>query len=150
MDIKKMANLICKPLTLRKFKYRETPQPSVRTLAQAAAAKPITCIVDKDGSMYCLTKLGKKPQPRTMSCFICRQYVDGGMNTVWMCQECGMPLCQRDRKNAERRQTCVEEHKSSTDVYIGCNLIRRDKFILPNEYQHYKLTRALLSKKEKK
>ena len=52
--------------------------------------------------------------------------------------------------NGNRKAMCVEEHLASSDPVIGCNLMRRDKFVLPEGYQQYPLTRTVLAKKDEK
>jgi hypothetical protein len=80
---------------------------------------------------------------RQQSCFICRQYTQKTIDTQWKCHICGMPLCQVDRSNgiARRPYTCIDEHLSPRNEYIGCNLMKRNSFILPDDLRKYTMTR---------
>lgn len=141
-DIRMMANLISKPLTSGKFKFRETSQPSARGTSDDN--KLITRITGDDGSItYPPSKPGKAPRSRTGKCFICRQYIDGGRTTNWKCRECGMPICQLSRSdNVCRTMSCVEEHKCSSNEYIGCGKMQRTTFISPPSLGKYKELRS--------
>ena len=63
--IKKIANLITKPLRSGKFRFRRTAQPTRRNDGNTQYIR----IKDEDGNPNYPS--GK---PRTNSCFICRQY----------------------------------------------------------------------------
>ena len=54
-----------------------------------------------------------------------------------------MTLCQVDRSDgiAQRPYTCINEHLSSHNEYIGCNLMKRNSFILPDDLRKYTMTR---------
>ena len=54
-----------------------------------------------------------------------------------------MPLCQVDRSDgiARRPYSCIDEHLSSHNEYIGCNLMKRNSFILPDNLRKYTMTR---------
>ena len=143
IDIRTMANLISKPLTSGKFKYRDAPQPSART---NDTNKPLVRITDGEDGSYNYAS-GK---PRTNSCYICRQYMQKGKNTVWQCRDCGMPICQKSRCDAYRKETCLEEHKASEDEYLGCKkggLKNRKAFAFPDHLKKVKWTRSVCAKK---
>ena len=84
-DIKTMANLISRPLTSGKYKYRTTEQPSARASSSTVNTKPLVRIAGEDGS---ITYPRKKPEDRLkarqLSCHICKQYYKS-QNTQWEC-----------------------------------------------------------------
>jgi hypothetical protein len=103
-------------------------------------------ITGKDGSIVHPRMNGKedkKVRVREQSCFICRQYTQKTINTQWKCRICGMPLCQVDRSDgiARRPYSCIDEHLSSHNEYIGCNLMKHNSFILPDDLRKYTMTR---------
>ncbi len=140
-----MANLIGKPLSDGCLRYQSTHQPSAWT-APSEGAKHVVCITGKDGSIVHPRKQGKedaKIRVRQQSCFICRQYMLRTVNTQWKCCKCGMPLFQVDRSDgiAQRPYSCIYEHLSSQDEYIGCKLMKRNCFILPDHLRKFSMTR---------
>ena len=146
-----MANLIAKPLTDGTFSFRKAQQPSARVpSATALTKKHIVRIVDKFGGMNYVAKEGKHTKPRTNKCFICRQYDEKDKNTMWKCRVCDMPLCQMNRTNVSRKQTCLDEHLCSDNDYIGCRFIRRSVFQMPDDLKQYTLTRSQFKKKDEK
>ena len=84
-----------------------------------------------------------KVRVRQQSCFICRLYSSKIVNTQWKCRDCGMPLCQVDRSDGSswRPKSCIREHLSSEDNHIGCNIVPRSSFILPDHLKKYSMTR---------
>ena len=141
-------NLIGKPLTDGRLKYRSCQQPSARTLPSQVPTKPIVRITGHDGSIIHKKwdgKEGSKIRVRQQSCFICRRYTCKTTNTQWKCRECGMPLCQVDRSDSTRWRpytyTCIQEHLSSQDEYIGCNKMKHNSFILPDHLKKHSMTR---------
>ena len=144
-DVRTMANLIGKPLSDGRLRYWSNHQPSLRT-APSEAAKHVVCITGKDGSILHPRKQGKedaKIRARRQSCFICRQYMLRTVNTQRKCCKCGMPLFQVDRSDgiAQRPYSCIYEHLSSQDEYIGCKLMKRNCFILPDHLRKFSMTR---------
>ena len=86
-NIKIMANLIGKLLADGHFQYRTYSPPSIRiTNADSANQKPIVWITGEDGTMNYPTKSGEHPRVHQQSCFVCRQYHLGSINTQWKCQ----------------------------------------------------------------
>ena len=128
--IKRMANLIARPLRSGKFRYREGPQPSQR----GGDGEYLVRIIDKQGNKTCTS--GK---PRNQRCFICRKYLNQYVNTTWWCIACGMPLCKKTRG---RDLSCLEEHLSSADKHLGCRLMQRTCFFLPNHLKEVRRTRS--------
>jgi hypothetical protein len=145
-DVRTMANLIGRPLSDGRLRYRLTNQPSARTATSNSTMKPVVRITGKDGSIVHPKRDerdDKKVRVRQQSCFICRQYTQKTINTQWKCRICGMPLCQVDRSDsiARRPYSCIDEHLSSHNEYIGCNLMKRNSFILPDNLRKYTMTR---------
>ena len=138
-DMRTMANLIGRPLSDGRLRYRSTNQPSTQTSPSSGPMKPVVCITSKDGSIVHPRMKGKedgKVRIRQQSCFICRQYMQKTINTQWKCRQCHMPLCQVDRSDA---YSCIDEHLSSHN-YIGCNLMKHNSFILPDDLKKYTVT----------
>ena len=76
----------------------------------------------------------------TSNCFICHKYVmtEGETNYMKMCFcciDCKMPLCLADRHSTKREMTCYQEHKSSTDLDIGCTSACKKGRIFPKTKQ---------------
>ena len=145
-DVRTMANLIGRPLSDGRLRYRSINQPSTRTATSNSTMKPVVRITGKDGSIVHPRMNGKedkKVRVRQQSCFICRQYTQKTINTQWKCRICGMPLCQVDRSDgiARRPYSCIDEHLSSHNEYIGCNLMKHNSFILPDDLRKYTMTR---------
>ena len=145
-DVRTMANLIGKPLTDGRLRYRTTNQPSSRANPFEAGLKNVVRITGPDGSIVhprIEGKIGSKIRVRQQSCFICRLYSTKTVNTQWKCRDCGMPLCQVDRSGgiSQRPKSCIQEHLCSEDKYIGCNIAPRSSFILPDHLKRYSMTR---------
>ena len=145
-DVRTMANLIGKPLTDGRLRYRTTNQPSSRANPFEAGLKNVVRITGPDGSIVHPRVEGKersKVRVRQQSCFICRLYSSKIVNTQWKCRDCGMPLCQVDRSDGSswRPKSCIREHLSSEDNHIGCNIVPRSSFILPDHLKKYSMTR---------
>ena len=144
-DVRTMANLIGKPLSDGSLRYRTTHQPSAQTVP-SKGAKPVVRITGKDGSIIHPRKEGKedaKIRVRQQTCFICRQYTLRTVNTQLKCCKYGMRLCQVDSSEgiAWRPYSCIDEHLSSKDEYIGCKLMKRNCFILPDHLRKFSMTR---------
>ena len=140
-DIKEMANLIAKPLRTGELAYRTTEQPSaIRRNNGDDDDGKLTRIRGDDGSInYPATNPNKYGKPRQQSCLVCRQYVSQYQNTQWMCKDCGMPLCQKDRG---RLESCVQEHMNSIHDCIKCKKGRHvGKFMMPDHLKLYLRTR---------
>ena len=136
----KMASLIGRPLRTGALKYRDAPQPSSRSnLDEDGREKPIVRIRGSDGSLNYPRKEGKPVRVRTQRCWICRRYDPDYKNTQWCCRKCKAPLCQIGRG---REKTCVEEHLSSQNEYIGCNGVRHQHQVMPTELLIYPATRS--------
>ena len=135
VDIAEMSNMIAKPLRkgslgIRVVKNRQSAKE------QAFPTEPLCRIKGEDNRIV----YPESGDIISMRCFVCRPYRRMPINTNWMCKECGMPLCRKGRK---RDQTCLEEHQCSTNEYLGCGFIKRNKnnWILPEELKRYKRTR---------
>ena len=144
-DVRTMANLIGKPLTDDRLRYRITNQPNAWDNPFKAGLKNIVRITGPDGSIVhpkIEGKKGSKIRVRQQSCFICRLYSSKIVNTQWKCRDCGMPLCQVDRSDGSswRPKSCIREHLSSEDNHIGCNIVPRSSFILPDHLKRYNVT----------
>ena len=151
-----MANLISRPLTCGKFRYRVTEQPSaIRTSSFTANDQvQLVRICDEYGSItYGPSKEGGRVRVRQMGCHICKQYTYKETKTQWKCVDCNMPLCQKDRSSDKnlRQCDCLEEHKRSSDREIGCfpNMCR-ETWIMPASHLKYMLSRAQYEEKEKR
>ncbi|KAL7537556.1 hypothetical protein ACHAWF_005802 [Thalassiosira exigua] len=131
-ESKKMVNMIARPFRTGKFRYREAAQPAQRNAGRDRAA--LVRIMDADGSVK-----SNNVKPRTNSYFLCRKYQKKHKTTIWVCSKCGMPLCQVDR---DREETCLEEHLSSTNMYLGCGLIKCDAFIFSANLRVWRSTRS--------
>ena len=145
-DIKCMANLIGKPLSDGQCNYyRDRRQPTSKH-----AYRPVERICGPDGSIvHPVKNVGDKVRVRQQSCFICRQYKCKPQNTQWKCKDCGMPLCNVDRSDGgERKLCCINEHTQSKDQILGCNLVARNAFILPNDYIQFNITRGQRNQSE--
>mmetsp|Transcript_9413 Transcript_9413/g.20280 ORF Transcript_9413/g.20280 Transcript_9413/m.20280 type:complete len:903 (+) Transcript_9413:61-2769(+) len=132
-DIKRMANLIGKAL-LSYLTYKNTaaPQPTQRGSVPADSFARIT---DKFGSIHRPKKnVNDRLRAVQLNCYICRQYSDKQQNTQWKCAKCGMPLHNTDQG---REQTCLEEHLQSCNPFLGCNLMTRSSWSLPNELRKF-------------
>jgi hypothetical protein len=85
--------------------------------------------------------------PITLTCFICRRYLDKDdeqirRTTAWWCKHCKMPLCPVDRSAGGngREQTCIDEQLDTDDEDFACielhsrgKCVPKAKFIkLPN------------------
>jgi hypothetical protein len=145
-DVRTMANLIGKPLSDGRLRYRITNQPSARDNPFDVGSKNVVRITGPDGSIVhprIEGKIGSKIRVRQQSCFICRLYSTKTVNTQWKCRDCGMPLCQVDRSGgiSQRPKSCIQEHLCSEDKYIGCNIAPRSSFILPDHLKRYSMTR---------
>jgi hypothetical protein len=135
-DIRRLCNLISKPLRSGAFRYRSGPQPSARTTSAVQAdAKPIVRITGADGSLNYLPKEGETVgKCRQQTCFICHRYKIESVNTQWKYHKCEMPLCQITRSNPPLCPLdCIEEHLESNNKILGCGFIRRDTFKMPDE-----------------
>ena len=147
-DIRTMANLISRPLTSGKFRYRTTEQPSARTSSSTVNDRiQLVRICDEFGSeTYRPRKEGGRVRVRQMGCHICKQYQHKAKNTQWKCIDCNMPLCQKDRSSGTtnvRECDCYEEHKRSDDREIGCfPNMNRTAWVLPASHHKYMLSRA--------
>ncbi|KAL7549478.1 hypothetical protein ACHAWF_012745 [Thalassiosira exigua] len=130
--IKKLANLIARPLRTGKLRYRDNAQPVQRNAVSSEGA--LVRIMDADGCAK-----SQNGKPRTSNCFICRKYQPKHKSTIWVCSKCGMPLCQVGRG---REQTCLEEHLSSSNPYLGCGYIKRECFTFPANLRVWRKTRA--------
>ena len=115
--IKKMTNLVAKPLRSAKLKFGTCPQPS----RPNDGMLQLTYLQDKDSTINYDTC-----KPRNMGCFICRRYLQKTQCTQWLCKECGMPLCKMDRNHG---QTCLAKHLSSRDTILGCSFTPRIAFL---------------------
>ncbi len=138
----KMASLIARPLRTSAMRYRNTPQPSRRSnLDEDGNKKPLIRIKGDDGSIsYTPNKKGGRKRARQKRCYICRRYyADRYMNTQWCCRKCKMPLCQIARG---REKTCVEEHLSSNNEYLGCNGVCHEHEVMPKELYAFYETRS--------
>lgn len=136
--IKKMANLVAKPLRSGKFNFRRTPQPSQRNDGNSHLAR----IKDEDSNMNYSS--GK---PRNQSCFICRKYSVKTECTQWICRVCGMPVCKVSRG---RDLTCLDEHLCSTNEYIGCGMLVRSAFRMPPDLLQYRKTKSMAAEAKRK
>ena len=124
------------------MRYRTTPQPSRRSnLDEDGNKKPLIRIKGDDGSIsYTPNKKGGRKRARQKRCYICRRYyADRYMNTQWCCRKCKMPLCQIARG---REKTCVEEHLSSNNEYLGCNGVCHEHEVMPKELYAFYETRS--------
>ena len=136
-SIKEMANRIARPLEYGGLGAEDRTR-EVRSQAERLAEdQPLTRIVGADNS----TKYCAEGRPRQRSCFICRWYRDNTQNTCWMCRQCGMPLCKKDRR---RPQTCLEEHKCSDNPILGCGMMARgpSEYEMPPDLKVYNRTRS--------
>jgi hypothetical protein len=75
----------------------------------------------------------------TANCFICRKYIPrrGGHNyktTSFCCKLCKMPLCLTDRSNG-KGDSCLMEHRNSSDPDIGCTSECKKNKVFPKEKQ---------------
>lgn len=114
----------------------QRPSPSATTSAVQADAKPIILITGADGSLNYLPKEGETVgKCRQQTCFICRRYKIESVNMQWKwCCKCGMPLCQITRSNPPLRPLdCIEKHFEPDNKILGCGVIRRDTFKMPDE-----------------
>jgi hypothetical protein len=145
-DEQTMANLIGKSLTDGRLRYRTTNQPSAHDNPFKAGLKNVVCITGMDGSIVhprIEGKKGSKVRVRQQSCCICCLYSSKIVKTQWKCHVCGMPLCQVDRSDGSswRPKSCIREHLSSEDNHIGCNIVPRSSFILPDHLKKFSMTR---------
>ena len=133
-DIRRMANLIGKPL-LTYLTYRNTAAP--RPTPRGSVPEDFARITDKHGNIH---RPRKNDTDRLrgfqQDCFICRQYTDKQKNTQWKCAKCGMPLHNNDQG---RELTCLQEHLQSCDPYLGCGLMQRSRWSLPNHLRKYRV-----------
>ena len=128
-----------------RFQYRTTLQPNARYRTANfgdTSMRILERICAHDGSIAIRDNKGKS-KARQQSCYICRQYNPKTINTQWKCLDCGMPLCQADRRDpsSQRYSTCLDEHRASNNNYIGCNLMQRLSFFLPDALKKYTETR---------
>jgi len=96
-----------------------------------------------------MEKPGEIQRVRQQSCYICRQYTPKTMNTQWKCRHCDMPLCQVDRTELgkDRGHSCIEEQQNSDNEFLGCVLMAREAYIMPEHLKKYTMTRAMIAKK---
>ena len=144
-DVRTLANFIGKPLSDGLFQYRTTLQPNARYRTANfgdTSMRLLERICAHDGSIAIRDNKGKS-RARQQSCYICRQYNPKTINTQWKCRDCGMPLCLVDRSDGSswRPKSCIREHLSSEDNHIGCNIVPRSSFILPDHLKKYSMTR---------
>ncbi len=137
-SINEMANLLATPLRTKTLKYSDKKQPSQRQKIGDPNA-PLVRITHKDGTNNETDSKGKV-RVHQRSCFMCRKYVSKTKNTQWMCSKCGMPLCQIDRQQGPDGASCLDEHLTSTDQYLGCGLMTRnpEHMMMPNELKLWK------------
>lgn len=133
--IREMADLIGRPLATGTMRYRETEQPSARTTLGKDDGRKLTRIRGEDGSIHY-----PSGSSISLSCYICRRYMERAKNTNWMCIKCGMPLCQKDRKHEHSGMTCLEEHLSSNHHFLGCGYMPRptNKHHMPDHLKVWK------------
>ena len=53
--------------------------------------------------------------------------------TIWQCATCRMPLCKAD--HGTLRDSCNDEHISSTDPEVGCYCVFEEGKVFPREKQ---------------
>jgi len=93
-DVRTMANLIGKPLSDGRLRYRITNQPSARDNPFDVGSKNVVRIAEPDGSIVhprIKGKKGSKIRVRQQSCFICCLYSSKTVNTQRKCHHYGMP-----------------------------------------------------------
>jgi hypothetical protein len=84
--------------------------------------------------------------PCVLNCFVCRRYIINGastqQHTSWWCASCHMPLCKsaRNGEGSNRKFTCLEEHLSTEDSTLGCNVLHHKGTAGPEHLLHINLT----------
>ena len=121
-----------------KFGNKEGEQIEKHILSEAKQI--VECPMEKPGEI---------PRVWQQSCYICRQCMPKAMNTQWKCDHCDTPLCQVDRTELGkgRGYSCIEEHQNSDNEFLGCGLMTREPFIMPEHLKKYTMTQALIAKK---
>jgi hypothetical protein len=116
---------------LRKWQYKQRPSSAP---GEVLATEMLERCQDIEGNISA-EPTAKQLQmgntfgnPVTLTCFICRRYLDekGAPNrrkTSFWCKNCKMPLCMVSRQGDDggRELTCLEEHKTSAEEVLGCN-----------------------------
>ncbi len=78
----------------------------------------------------------------TANCFVRRKYIydkdkANYVQTSFCCIDCKMPLCKADRRGNKRELTCYEEHRTSTDLTLGCNNVPKRHKKMRKDLQVY-------------
>ena len=135
LKVRTMANLIASGIKKPQMRYykegnpRQTVPNKKQWMVSRHAECKLTRITNKEGSIR--RPNGKKKEYQK-TCYICRQYKEKPVNTVWWCIRCEMPLCKRSRR---REMTCVEEHEAyQDDPHLGCHA-NREYFKMPSDYR---------------
>ena len=135
--ITRMAHAIARPLRVGGLGISDRRRRRRTDAAVRADSEPLTRVRGEDGT----TRFPETKKARTMRCFVCRRHHKIPKNTVWMCAQCGMPLCKVDRC---RDQSCLKEHKSSPDCILGCGYTARTRrqWRMPDRLKCYRKTRS--------
>jgi hypothetical protein len=113
-------------------------------MAMQSLDESLERIRDADGSLTFLPTDKRQSKGRSVgssrdqTCFICRKYQAKQELTQWKCKDCGMPLCKHSRADKPGRDmTCLAERQASDCPILGCNLVARARFIMPDHMKVY-------------
>jgi hypothetical protein len=125
----KFTDLICGNLRLWKYKQKVSCDPK-----DVSAEGLLVRCQDTDGNISTEPTAKQKQMgihvgnPVVLSCFICRRYLGEDTKplrrkTSFWCKDCTMPICKMQRRGEDggRSLTCIEEHKSTSEMILGCN-----------------------------